>query len=101
MEDSLVHGPSLLACSPGIELLGGLEALPAGYEVDFVGLARALSLPGVSDDVETDDDRKSEVGEEEGLGCCSAAFIATDCQTACQYNSMVNKGRKQLGHTAM
>ena len=67
MNDSLVKRPLLLARSPGVELLRGLEALPAADEIDLVCLARSLSLPRVPDDVEHDDDGESKVRQEKDL----------------------------------
>ena len=78
VDDSLPQRPGLLACSPGIELLSGLEALPSADEVNLVSLLGSLSFPSVANDVEGNDDREGEVGKEESLGSCGSSLVSAN-----------------------
>lgn len=78
VDDSLPQRPGLLACSPGVELLGSLEALPSADEVDLVSLLWSLSFPSVANDVKGNNDREGEVGKEESLGSCGSSLVSAN-----------------------
>ena len=63
---------------PGIELLCCGPTFSACYQVDFGSLLRTGSLPENTNNVESDDNRKSEVTQEECLDGFTRASGSTD-----------------------